>query len=672
MLKLLALNGFLLTLSLSSAISIHEPVMCDLFEEATSLHCAAPLVEYADLAYRTLHPPLSTIGDLCHQYEKYLICTAGVRSECRRSRAPNVERMYELMCEEKYLSIVREEKHCLVELESDELLKECFVNRTNILRDEEVIESIGDSTHPPVSYECSVIQAYVDCLLERDTNECSDAVKVEVSLLSLMAIRDGSECQLITDGSRSRPKAEPQEVCDKHGLCVCRSQGYIYDASISKCVDINECDSPTNGCSQMCENLPGSYECTCDQKFYHLAQDNKTCNRNDADPLWLFFAHGQSIWNISSDGKTFQLQRAGLQKTAMLDIDVYEKRIYYADIGANAIERMNMEGTFPQVIQRMEVDGVEGIAVDWMGRNLYSLRRNDILVQTLDGRYRRAVYSNVMKLPRAIALHPQMGKMFVSDWSSSAFIAVANMDGTSFKKIITERVTWPNTLTVDIYADKFYWADAFLDVIEVANLDGSGRRVIISDSGSVPHVFGMAVADDHLYWTDWTYRGLLRADKLTGDNITVLAQTALLPYSLKVFHQSVQPAEPTSCGTKGCTQLCLLGPNEAATCACGEGFELTDDGKTCISNCSSSQIECGGTDPKCISKLYLCDGIAHCANHADETRCPARFCLPGRFQCHDNKSCAPPGGLCNGVHDCADSSDEIYCEQKVHLIHASL
>lgn len=33
------------------------------------------------------------------------------------SRAPNIERMYEMMCEEKYLNIVREEKDCLLKLE---------------------------------------------------------------------------------------------------------------------------------------------------------------------------------------------------------------------------------------------------------------------------------------------------------------------------------------------------------------------------------------------------------------------------------------------------------------------------------------------------------------------------------------------------------------------------
>ncbi|KIH58423.1 Low-density lipoprotein receptor domain class A [Ancylostoma duodenale] len=251
----------------------------------------------------------------------------------------------------------------------------------------------------------------------------------------------------------------------------------------------------------------------------------------------------------------------------------------------------------------------------------------------------------------------------------------------SFTKIITDRVTWPNALAVDIYSDKIYWADAYNDMIEVANLDGTGRRAIISDSGTVPHVFALAVADDLLYWSDWTYRGLLRASKLTGENVTVVAQTALLPYGLKVFHKSLQPRFPTLCDTLGCEQLCLLGPDRTATCACGEGFELHENAKNCTSNCDLKHFECGGTEAKCISRLYICDGVSHCSNQADELNCrelPAerndsvhygqtiltdapRICLPGQFQCHDNKKCVAPGGLCDGAEDCWDASDEKFC-----------
>ncbi|CAA99828.2 EGF-like domain-containing protein [Caenorhabditis elegans] len=633
---------------------------CDLIEEAAALHCIGPLVDYAaDLTNNVLHPPLSDVVETCAKYNQYMMCTQGVRPDCRQSRAPNIEFMYETICEPKFAAIMKEEQACLLEVENDKNVKECFVNKTNTLRD----ETPDTVSNPTQNYECTVIQAYVDCLIEREETSCRDAEKIEISFLSMLAKRNSeSRCELNTNAIKSRPKAQPLEECDTQGNCKCRLPGYYYEAARKKCLDVDECESLSSACSQKCVNLPGTFECTCDPRTYKLATDNKTCERIDQSPMWLFFAHGQSVWNISTDGKSFQLQRAGLQKTAMIDIDVKENRLYYADIGANVIERMNIEGTFPQAVQRFDVDGLEGIAVDWIGRNLYSLRREDILVQSLDGRFRQPLYKNVMTLPRSITLHPAKGIMFVTDWSANAFIAAASMDGSHFRKIITERITWPNAVAVDIFAEKIYWADAFLDTIESANMDGTGRRVIIADAGSVPHVFGLAIADDYLYWTDWTYRGILRANKHNGENITVLAQTALLPYSLKVFHKSLQPEETSTCETRGCDQLCLLGENGAATCACGEGFDLLNDGKKCSSNCSESQIECGGADPKCISKIYLCDGLAQCSNQADEEKCPPRICLPGQFQCHDNHKCLPPGGLCDKVTDCSDSSDEIYCE----------
>ncbi|EPB74102.1 Low-density lipoprotein receptor repeat class B [Ancylostoma ceylanicum] len=221
-----------------------------------------------------------------------------------------------------------------------------------------------------------------------------------------------------------------------------------------------------------------------------------------------------------------------------------------------------------------------------------------------------------MRLPRAIAVHPAKGMMFATDWSSYAFIAAASMDGSSFTKIITDRVTWPNALAVDIYSDKIYWADAYNDMIEVANLDGTGRRAIISDSGTVPHVFALAVADDLLYWSDWTYRGLLRASKLTGENVTVVAQTALLPYGLKVFHKSLQPR----CEKIHCPWNALW-----------------------LHSCTAWII-----------------WIIPCTRSTRQLLAP-RICLPGQFQCHDNKKCVAPGGLCDGAEDCWDASDEKFC-----------
>lgn len=74
----------------------------------------------------------------------------------------------------------------------------------------------------------------------------------------------------------------------------------------------------------------------------------------------------------------------------------------------------------------------------------------------------------------------------------------------------------------------------------MANLDGTSRRIIISDDKLVPHVFGLTVFDDMVFWSDWTRRGLLFADKLTGQNITILLKTVLPPYSLKAYHSAMQ------------------------------------------------------------------------------------------------------------------------------------
>ena len=53
----------------------------------------------------------------------------------------------------------------------------------------------------------------------------------------------------------------------------------------------------------------------------------------------------------------------------------------------------------------------DGIAVDWMARNLYwtDTRYNKIEVARLDGSTRKAIIENNLDEPRAIALYPRLG-----------------------------------------------------------------------------------------------------------------------------------------------------------------------------------------------------------------------------------------------------------------------
>src|ERR1051326_708407 len=102
-------------------------------------------------------------------------------------------------------------------------------------------------------------------------------------------------------------------------------------------------------------------------------------------------------------------------------------------------------------------------------RNLYSLREQNMYVQQLDGRYRTVLYKDHLSLPRALVVHPRIGYVFqflslicinnmnyfsyayLTDWSANAFIGKAAMDGSSFKKLITNAVVWPNGLAIDYY-----------------------------------------------------------------------------------------------------------------------------------------------------------------------------------------------------------------------------
>ncbi|KHJ44132.1 Low-density lipoprotein receptor domain class A [Trichuris suis] len=288
-----------------------------------------------------------------------------------------------------------------------------------------------------------------------------------------------------------------------------------------------------------------------------------------------------------------------------------EQMLYYVDVGADKLERIKFHGAFPQTIQDGGIAGTEGVGVDWIGRKLYMAKGSDLIVQQLDGRHRLTLYRNVFKLPRALVVHPQSAS---------------------------------------------------------SDLEGHSRRVVLKDTNSIPHVFGLAVADEHLYWTDWTFRGIMRCNKLNGRNVTLVAQTALLPYDLKLCHAAAQPeADNRGCTSNNgrCEQLCLLSPSGQGRCACADGFRLANDHRVCIANCTADQIACLGDNAKCISRIYWCDGTGHCANMEDERDCPRRICSVGQFQCHSGDGCLAAHQICDGVDHCADHSDEKYCGHRL-------
>lgn len=50
------------------------------------------------------------------------------------------------------------------------------------------------------------------------------------------------------------------------------------------------------------------------------------------------------------------------------------------------------------------------------------------------------------------------------------------------------------------------------------------------------------------------------------------------------------PNHPCKVNNGGCSNLCLLSPGGGHKCACPTNFYLGGDGRTCVSNCTASQV----------------------------------------------------------------------------------
>ena len=56
--------------------------------------------------------------------------------------------------------------------------------------------------------------------------------------------------------------------------------------------------------------------------------------------------------------------------------------------------------------------------------------------------------------------------LYWTDWGVNPCIGQIGMDGSNYTLIITEKLGWPNGLTIDYETNRLWWADAHFDYIE--------------------------------------------------------------------------------------------------------------------------------------------------------------------------------------------------------------
>ncbi|VDO82840.1 unnamed protein product [Soboliphyme baturini] len=94
-----------------------------------------------------------------------------------------------------------------------------------------------------------------------------------------------------------------------------------------------------------------------------------------------------------------------------VDYDPVEGYVYWSDSELKMIRRVKLDGSDESDVVISEFDESDGIALDWVARNIYwtdaGTRR--IEVASLDGHARRILVSTGLTHPRAIAVDPAGG-----------------------------------------------------------------------------------------------------------------------------------------------------------------------------------------------------------------------------------------------------------------------
>ncbi|KAL3982211.1 Low-density lipoprotein receptor repeat class B family protein [Acanthocheilonema viteae] len=363
---------------------------------------------------------------------------------------------------------------------------------------------------------------------------------------------------------------------------------------------LNPCESKNGGCSHICVLIPGApwRSCLCPVGV-RLLQDRLTCSPNGIERL-LYVATTSGLIFISLDTAhhtPLPLPNAASEirdtKVVHIDFDPIEKKLFMIDGDRGVIRRCNPDGTGMEVfVEDSHKIVSEALAVDWLNRNLYWLDSNvaQIKMQSLSNKGRQIVISHGLKQPRGLALDPDGGHMFFSDWhESTSRIEKAWLDGSHRRVLVSlEKDAWPNGIVVDTRHKRLYWAEGSRSFIKSVALDGKLDVQVFSEN--VNHPYSLTILGNSLYCNSLYGRkiSVFRVPRhnesffdvqlsVVSDSV-IFGQMGIRAVSLSHIPEGISPCQ-TSNG--GCSHICVKLPNGERGCVCPVGYELQADNTTC-------------------------------------------------------------------------------------------
>nr|QKO28254.1 vitellogenin receptor [Penaeus vannamei] len=359
--------------------------------------------------------------------------------------------------------------------------------------------------------------------------------------------------------------------------CMCK-EGYARNTS-NGCIDVNECAANFSVCDHFCQNMDGGFNCSCAED-YMLQADGKSCKTTVRGDALLFMAQGKDIRMLDLGLTLYSQIYSGFSQSIAIAYDPVDDMVYWStDQGVFRISRSG--GTMPSIVVNEGVGMVEGLAVDWLGRNLYMTDSmlKQIMVCSLSGTSCHVLLSDLTH-PRGIQLDLENRYVYWTDVNQST-LERAGLDGLRRTVLISDGVRWPNGLWIDAPARRIYIADAHTNEVFHVNYNGTDRKYLAE--AAVDHPFAIAVWQERLYWSDWEHDHIRSCLKRTGKQTKLLVKgTHNNFFGLALYHPALMPLIDNPCSFRQCSHLCLLSPASRYTCVCPAEMELASDKHTCI------------------------------------------------------------------------------------------